>query len=493
MIMTQEQAFLKAQNEFNQMVEAVRQATGEHRRIHEVERDLWQRFLSVNRALLEGFVAGYRTGDVGPVVESEGQTWTRLENRHDRRYVSIFGEICISRTVYGTRETQKHEVVPLDALLGLPASDFSYVLQDWDQAFCVQGAYKASSQSVQRILGIGQSVRSLEYMNVAMAQEVAGFRESQPPPAAAEEGSYIVLTADGKGIPMCRDDQPEGEPGVKHGRRKKGEKANKKRVACVGAVYSIQPFQRTTEEVVDEVMREKSKADRPAPKHKVIRAELTRPMDGEEVNGKDRIFGWFAEQLTKRDPGAQKPVVCIMDGDRALWKKAKQVIPRATFIIDLFHVMERLWSAAHCFHAEGSQEAQAFVTDRLRRILDGNVGRVIGGLQQMATKRGLRGTRLRTLKTAIGYLDHNREYMKYDEYLWAGFPIGSGVVEGTCRHLVKDRMEQTGMRWRIAGAQAMLDLRATYLNGDWESFNKDRIQREQQRLYPYRAALPAAA
>jgi len=60
--------------------------------------------------------------------------------------------------------------------------------------------------------------------------------------------------------------------------------------------------------------------------------------------------------------------------------------------------------------------------------------------------------------------------MKYDVYLAAGYPIGSGVVEGACRHLVKDRMERTGMRWLPSGAQAMLDLRATYLNGEWDAF-----------------------
>ena len=71
----------------------------------------------------------------------------------------------------------------------------------------------------------------------------------------------------------------------------------------------------------------------------------------------------------------------------------------------------------------------------------------------------------------------------------SGYPIGSGVVEGACRHLVKDRMEQTGMRWRIAGAQAILSLRAIYVNDDWEAFHADRIQTEQRKLYPYKKRL----
>ena len=86
------------------------------------------------------------------------------------------------------------------------------------------------------------------------------------------------------------------------------------------------------------------------------------------------------------------------------------------------------------------------------------------------------------------YLENNREHMRYDEYLAAGYPIGSGVAEGACRHLVKDRMEQTGMRWTVEGAQAMLHVRALYLNDQWEEFHEHRVEREQARLYTRPAA-----
>jgi len=101
----------------------------------------------------------------------------------------------------------------------------------------------------------------------------------------------------------------------------------------------------------------------------------------------------------------------------------------------------------------------------------------------MATKHSLRAAKAKALATVIGYLENNREFMRYDVYLAAGYPIGSGVAEGACRHLVKDRLEQTGMRWARDGAQAMLYVRATYLNGDWEAFQDYRINREQRELY----------
>jgi hypothetical protein len=121
------------------------------------------------------------------------------------------------------------------------------------------------------------------------------------------------------------------------------------------------------------------------------------------------------------------------------------------------------------------------------------VGGVLGGLRQMGTKHRLKGSKARTLAVVANYLENNKDFMHYDEYLAAGYPIGSGVAEGACRHLVKDRLEQTGMRWTVDGAQAMLHLRATYRNGDWEAFHEYRIAEEQRRLYQAQAPEPQFA
>lgn len=483
MIMTQERMILKGQAQLEEMAAFIRKAVQDGQPIDVVERGLWSSLLRLGHTLLAAYVEGVGPGDVGDVLVYEGRQLRRLELPHDRRYVSVFGELSLSRYVYGTRETQRHEVVPTDALLGLPDSEFSYVLQEWDQSFCVEDSYEESRRKVEKILGIGQSVRSLEQMNVSMAESVLAFQKSARPPAAKEEGSILVLTADGKGVPMRRDAQQE--PPAVRGRRKKGEKAQQKRMACVGGVYTVDPFVRTPEEVVDEVLRHARQLDRPKPCHKQLRAELTRPIDGVEVNAKERIFSWFAEQVKLRNPRGRKKVVCVMDGERALWKKLRALALGIVCILDLFHVLERLWQAAYCFHPEGSAEAQAFVTDRLFRLLRGEVGYVIGGLKQMATKQNLRGSRGQQLSAVIGYLERNRRLMHYDEYLAAGYPIGSGVAEGACRHLVKDRMERTGMRWRVPGAQAMLNLRAVYLNDDWEAFQNHRLEEQRGRLYPY--------
>lgn len=503
MMIAYEQEFLKAHEQVDQLIEAVRQAGQDGRRIDEVERTVFAELLQVGFHLLSAYVKSAGDGDLGETVDvpattesaaslaedgptREVRTLRRLPKRHSRRYVSIFGELKITRWVYGTREGQAIDAVPLDARLGLPAGDFSYVLEDWQQRLCVKESFGEGTGDLAELLGVAPSVRAAEVMNRQMAEFAPAFRLDQPSPPAKEEGELVVFTADGKGVPMRR---PCGEK-PRHGqRRTKGEKANKKQMSYVGAVYTIDRFVRTTDDVLNELARHQAAEGRPKPRHKRVAAELTQVIDGEECNGRVSVFGELSEQVRERNPGEKKTVVAVMDGEKALWEVQKLFLPEAVGILDLFHVLERLWNAAHVFHAEGSAAAEEFVQDRLRMLLQGKVGGVISGLRQRLTKDTLSVAKRKALNTVIGYFQNNRERMRYDEYLAAGYPIGSGVAEGACRHLVKDRLEQTGMRWTVTGAQALLHLRALYLNGDWKAFVTYRIEQEQLRIYPHKTSL----
>jgi hypothetical protein len=488
MIITPEQAALKTQHQFNALRDFVQQAARDGQRIDTVEREVFRQLLGLGHTLLSAFVADQGDGDLGPgVTTPEGHTARRLPERHDRRYVSIFGELVISRVVYGTREGQKIERVPLDERLGLPEGDFSYVLEDWGQRLCLKESFAEAGQSLEMLLGLRLGTRALEQMNRAVAGDAPSFQDSLEPPPACEEGPLVVVTADGKGVPMRR---PEEEDGPRpHHRRTKGEKANKKRMACVGAVYSIDPFVRRAEDIIDEVLRDKKSKERPRPQHKHVWAELTREFEDEPpVTAKEGLFCHLTDELTARNLGHDRPVICLMDGERALWDAQAVYFPEAVGVLDLFHVLERLWAVAHCFHKEGSDESKEFVEQRLRDLLQGRVGYVIRGLRRRLKAEKLSGVRRKVVASALEYLGNNKEHMRYDEYLARGYPIGSGVAEGACRHLVKDRMEQTGMRWTVEGAQAMLHVRALYLNDQWEEFHEHRVEREQARLYTRPAA-----
>ena len=128
-------------------------------------------------------------------------------------------------------------------------------------------------------------------------------------------------------------------------------------MAYVGAVYSINRFPRSAADVVDEICRKQRAEHRPTPQNKQVWAEMTRCLVGSSATGRERLFVELAIACKDRDPERQKTLVCLLDGERSLWQMAGEWLPRAVGVLDLFHVLERLWTAAPCFHAEGSPEA----------------------------------------------------------------------------------------------------------------------------------------
>jgi len=458
---------------------------------HEVERGIWERILAMGRQAMGEFFVMQGQGDLGDTIQTPQGEVRRLPEPHRREYHSIFGTFELWRTVYGTREGQRIEFVPLDARLELPESDYSYVLQDWAGALDTEHAFARTAETLQMILGLSVPVDSLERMSRKMAESVEDFRTSLQKPPAEEEGEILVATADGKGVPMRRpaDQRPAGA------RRKKGEKANKKQMATIGCVYTVDAKVRTPEDVVEALFRERplgrerARAE-PVAQHKRVWASLSYQAGEIKIEAEPTVFAWMAEEVAARRQ-ADQDLVCVMDGQRSLWKSRENYLSGddVVEVLDLLHVTSRLWEAACLFHREGSDEAAAFVRNRVLRILRGEAGYVIGGLRQMSTKHELRGSKRAKLTAICNYFKRNQHRMRYDEYLAAGYPIASGVIEGACRHLVKDRMERAGMRWTVPGAQAMLDLRSTWINGQWSCFQSHRVRRETERLYPVRQIL----
>lgn len=458
---------------------------------HVVEKDIWKWVLQLGLWALNHFFACAGDGDMGAEITlPNGRRVRRLPERRARQYHSVFGVLSVERAVYGTRQGQRIEHVPLDARLQLPESKFSYLLQDWDQSLVVEEPYAGVSNRLSRILGFSQSVDSLERMNRKTATLVPEFFNTLPTPAPDEEGHLVVASADGKGVPMRRRRE---EAPINGHRPKRGPKPDTKKMALLGTVYTVDPLRRTPEEVVESLFREPNEPapatqpGRPKPQHKRLRASLARSDAGTTEPAAEEIFGWMAREVAARNPGGTKPLCLLMDGLESQWRAARQTLPgeAVTEILDLLHVTPRIWAAAQLFHAEGSPSALKFVKDRVLRVLQGKVASVTAALRWMADYRDLPASKKKKLAKICDYLDNNRERMRYHEYLKAGYPIATGVIEGACRHLVKDRLERAGMRWILHGAQSMLHLRSVHLSGLWDEFTAYRIMRESQRLYPH--------
>jgi hypothetical protein len=474
------------ENMVPQILDLLRTALRDGRPLHEVERGLWDLTLQIGHQALGAFLARHGTGDLGETVTlPDGHPASRLEELHRRRYVSIFGTFELQRTAYGSREGQVLELVPLDNRLQLPQGVFSYVLQDWDQALAMEQPFGQVNQTIERILKLKQSVDSLEGVNRQMAQDVGTFRDLQGAPPAAEEGQIVVVTADCKGIVI----RGQGTPTVCGGERPAGQRANQKRMATVGAVYTVDPYVRTAHEVVAALFRDPDAKPprRPAPCHKRVWASL--PTEGPEPKSSiEVVFDWLWWEFPQRNPQLRRPTICVCDGQEALWQACDQAVLDAdrVDILDLLHVTPRLWQAAKLLYGEKNPAVLPFVRQRVTQVLEGKVETVMRALRRLAKERSLNAAKRKALRRIGSYFHKNRQRMRYDEYLRQGYPIASGVIEGACRHLIKDRMERAGMHWTMGGAQALLDLRSVWIGGHWDAFQQQRIERETERLYPYR-------
>ena len=155
MMMSQERAFLKARQQLLAMQTFVEQAVEDEQRMDQVERELFSQLLAVGLTLLTAFVAAQGDGDAGPQLETaDGRLVRRLKQPRPRRYLSIFGELLVRRRVYAEREKQQIARAPLDERLGLPAGEFSYVLEDWLERLCVKESFHEATTSLRALLGL---------------------------------------------------------------------------------------------------------------------------------------------------------------------------------------------------------------------------------------------------------------------------------------------------------------------------------------------------
>ncbi len=442
--------------------------------LHQIETQQQAKGREVQRLLIQAHLQHRGNGDVGAALSlrhQDGEVLYSHRRLGARSLTTVFGTVELVRMGYSRPGLPS--IFPLDRSLALPARSFSYELQRRLVKAAVQNPFLESVQTMAELTGVAVSKRSLEEILPDAAQDFDAFyRQRSPAPAI---GPILVAAVDGKGIPMVK---PAGAQPVP--RLTKGQKANKKRMATVAVVFTRAPWVRTPQQVVESLFPtgRRTPGDEPTPprpENKRVWASL--------LKGKTAVIQEVAQEMKRRDPSATKTRVALTDGERALQIQVERTL-NVTLILDLIHALEKLWKAAYVFHAEGSLEADLWVLDRTLRILLGDVGQVVKGIRQSITKRALAGAKRKTLKGIADYLYRNRARMRYDEYLARGWPIASGPVEGACKNLIKDRMERSGMRWTEQMAEAIVQLRAIYLSGDFDCYWQFHIEQDQRRLYP---------
>ena len=420
---------------------------------------------------------------------------------HERRLETTFGTVAVERLGYA--RPGHDSLHPLDAALNLPPERYSLEVRRRVAEAASSRSFDEALFELSRHTGAEVPKRQAEQLVVRAAQDFDAFyearraEEGQPPP----EGSVVVLTFDGKGVVLQREDLRAATRKAAEKRRqhreqlspfqrlKPGEKKHSKRMATVAAVYTTAPFERSPEEFLQSLMPRppgaKTPLVRPRPVAKRVWASLERePWEvvAEATLEAERQGPRARQALGSRSSMAPEKQLDLVEASAAAYGVD------VTVILDIIHVVEYVWKAAHVFHREGSPELACWAWTRVWSILEGKARKVAAAMRRAATVAGLSKDTRKPVDTCADYLLKYAPYLHYDRYLAAGYPIATGVIEGACRYLVRDRMELTGARWRLVGAEAVLKLRALRASGDFDTYWDFHEAREYERNHAQRYA-----
>ena len=434
------------------------------------------------------------------VLDADAMARTRVESGHTRALTTVFGEVSVSRMAY--RAPGRANLHPADAELNLPAEKHSHGLRQLAAIEAARGSFDDTVAAIDRHTGVRLGKRQVEQLAVAAAADFDDFYAQRTPPQPdpgddPKRTSVLVCSVDGKGIVMRPDAlRPATAKAADTATTKlrtrlsKGEKRNRKRLAEVGAVYHAAPVPRTAADI----LAGSGQPHQPAP------VAVDKWLTASVIDDAATVISAVFDEADRRDPNHQLTRIALVDGnnhqiDRIHTEAAARGID-ITIIVDFIHVLEYLWKAAWCFHDEADPAAETWVRDKATAILDGHARAVAAGIRRRATRNRLAEPQRAAADTCADYLTAKAPYLNYSRALQSGWPIATGVIEGACRHLVKDRLDITGARWGLTGAEAILKLRALHSNGDFDIYWQYHLQREHNRVHQTRylnGQIPRAA
>jgi hypothetical protein len=454
-----------------------------------LEKELAVRGREIQRRLLQDHLDARAAAEPrrAQVTGPDGICRTRTETGHDRPLASVFGPVTATRIAY--RAPGARNAYPADAELDLPGGKHSHGLAEMVACETARGSLEQACVQVRSRTGCRLGTRQAQQLARAAACDFAGFYAARARPGPGP-GQVLVLSCDAKGIRM-RPGQLRPEAARKarksvpkqDGRLSQGEVRTRKRMAETGAVYAITPVPRTAGDITGPGPRPPG----PRTRHKWLTASVA-------ATAAEVIAAVFAE-ADRRDPRHEATWIALADGNKdQIARIGAQAAARGItvpVIIDLIHVTEHLWDAAWCFFPKASPGAGPWVRARATQLLAGGPAGAAGVAAALREAPGLSRTRRAIADKTAAYLEAKTPYLDYPAALAAGWPIATGVIEGACRHLVKDRMDITGARWGTETAEAILQLRAITANGDWNAYWAWHLQREHERNHPRTCALAA--
>ena len=424
------------------------------------------------------------------IVGADGMRRANVERGHERELLSVFGGVEVRRLGY--RQRGSENLYLADAQLNLPAEKHSHGLRRLAALEAPRTSFEDAQAAIVRQTGQRLGKRQLRELAVAAACDFKAFYERRERTAPGTD-DVLVLSCDAKGVVMRHEALREQTRKQAHSaqtkletRLSKGEKRARKRMAEVAAVYEASPAPRAAADILpqDEAERH-AQAPSPKAKNKWLTASVT--------DDASEVVAEMFEEADRRDPAHERTWVALVDGNNhqidRIKKEARKRKLKPLITVDFVHVLQYLWAAAWCFFKEGDPAAERWVQDKARQVLEGKAGIVAASMRRKATRLRLEPSKREGADRCADYLLAKRPYLQYPTALANGWPIATGVIEGACRHLVKDRMDITGARWGLDSAEAILKLRALISNDDFDQYWNFHLAQERRRVHASRYAL----
>ena len=450
----------------------------------EIEQYIQTEGFEVLRCLFQGYLdlKASNENTASNIVSDEGIALTHIKHNTKRKLTTLFGDVTVKRKSY-SQQAQK-SIFLLDEQLNLPADQYSDGIRHRVAIEARKSSYDEVVETINQTTGGHIQKRQSLNLTQDVAQDFDKYYQQMRYLTPEETPNLLVLTFDGKGVVMRPDGLREctKKAALKskklNSRLSAGEKKDRKRMAQVAAVYTALPHVRTPESIMkinneDNNVRSLKAVER----NKRVWASI-------KDTAESVIEDAFLEAL-QRDPAQQRQWVVLVDGHPHQIKLINRVMKKhninATIVMDFIHVLEYLWKAAWCFYKKGDNNVEKWIEKNSLKILKGQGNQVAKGMRISATKQEL--NKRESVDKCASYLLKNKLRLQYGDALKNGYPIASGVIEGACRHLINDRLDITGARWSLDGAEAILKLRSLKSSGDFDDYWQFHKKESKQRTY----------
>jgi len=409
-----------------------------------------------------------------PIASKEEKI--KQSGNRTRGYLSLFGRLDFTRPSF--HSNQRGLLYLVDEHLDIPRVLWSYNIQELVSSNSTQTNFRESVQTMNSLLGLGlngtSSERSINHLGQTVDAYYSQKRIEKPLGPV-----FFCASFDGKGVPKIKPIDKTKSRETK--RLNKGEKRGIKQMATVGVISHFEPKPREIGDVIKGLMEYKTSKSKEESEHSRVKTNDNRWHQDIHrrafLADQDKSIDYGISRIKSMISHPQSRIVVPIDAGIGLEDKVLLSLKKygladklAAIILDIIHVSEYVWDCANAVLGEGSNLRTDWVREMLEDLLNSKTKQVIEDLKKIVAKTDLSKNKKEKIQKAITYFTNHQHKMDYKTYIEKGYPVSSALVESNCKHLVKDRMELSGMRWSSNGAQNMMDMRAVKLNGDLPHF-----------------------